>query len=335
MARETKVGLLVGLGFIVCFAVILSRRSSPEPADAQLAFNPFTPAPSLHAPATPPSARESLSVSRNSPPVSRNSPRPLPEDSPADPARAANPRPQEDFDPGLVERNAAALVEQGEFEAQPPRLTSAGSNPSAGERRSLRELLDRATTQGPRNDPPQAQPRQRKRASPPRRRLAAPAASTGDGTAYTVAPGDTLWKIAGKAYGKKSTQQLVNAIFEANRGVMKSPDDLKAGASLILPGWEGALPKPARNAARGSEAAPSQRQDDGRPPIGDESIRWYQVRPRDGYASIARRELGDVSRWREIHELNKDKFPDPDRIRDGVRIKLPPVMVALAGGEAP
>jgi len=37
--------------------------------------------------------------------------------------------------------------------------------------------------------------------------------------------------------------------------------------------------------------------------------------------------LGDAARWRELHELNKDKFPDPKMIREGVRIKLPTTKV--------
>ena len=52
-------------------------------------------------------------------------------------------------------------------------------------------------------------------------------------------------------------------------------------------------------------------------------IRWYQIKKNDRYVSIARSQLGDASRWRELFELNKDKFPDPQRIREGVRIKLP------------
>jgi nucleoid-associated protein YgaU len=47
------------------------------------------------------------------------------------------------------------------------------------------------------------------------------------------------------------------------------------------------------------------------------------VRKNDRYASIARDVLGDGNRWDEIYAMNKDKFPDPHRIREGVRIKVP------------
>ncbi|MEK7756839.1 MAG: LysM domain-containing protein, partial [Planctomycetota bacterium] len=62
------------------------------------------------------------------------------------------------------------------------------------------------------------------------------------------------------------------------------------------------------------------------------TYRWYQVKKNDRYASIAREQLGDAGRWRELHELNKDKFPNPQSIREGVRIKLPAAKV-LASAE--
>ncbi len=59
-------------------------------------------------------------------------------------------------------------------------------------------------------------------------------------------------------------------------------------------------------------------------PVDDgEGSRWYQVKKGDRYTSIAREQLGDVSRWQAIFELNREKFPDPNRIREGVRIRLP------------
>lgn len=62
-----------------------------------------------------------------------------------------------------------------------------------------------------------------------------------------------------------------------------------------------------------------------------DGFRSYQVKKNDRYVSIARDQLGDGSRWRELHELNKDKFPDPQQIREGVRIKLPSTsLVAIA-----
>ena len=80
---------------------------------------------------------------------------------------------------------------------------------------------------------------------------AAPAAKEGAprtaaGDTYTVAPGDSLWKIAKKVYGKGS---LWKVIYEANRKLLPKPGALKVGMKLIVP------PAPARAAK--SPAAPA------------------------------------------------------------------------------
>lgn len=49
--------------------------------------------------------------------------------------------------------------------------------------------------------------------------------------------------------------------------------------------------------------------------------RWYEVRSRDTFTSIAQRELGSSQRWTEIKSLNKDV--DPAKIRPGMKLRLP------------
>jgi nucleoid-associated protein YgaU len=149
---------------------------------------------------------------------------------------------------------------------------------------------------------------------------------------HKVVAGDTLSKIAAKYYGSKS-RRVINAIFDANRSSLANPDTVGAGVELLLPTIEGvgapsAVMPPV---GRSPTARPA-----GRPPEPaephDQRFQWYQIQKNDRYVSIAREQLGDESRWRELYELNKDKFPDPGRIREGVRIKLP-VTVAVASGK--
>lgn len=67
------------------------------------------------------------------------------------------------------------------------------------------------------------------KASPP----AAPAAQPAAGNRrHTVQPGDTLFKIAQQYYGNRARWR---DIYAANRGVMKSETDLKAGMQLRIP----------------------------------------------------------------------------------------------------
>jgi nucleoid-associated protein YgaU len=141
------------------------------------------------------------------------------------------------------------------------------------------------------------------------------------GTKYVVLAGDTLYGIAGKHYGKRSGA-LVRAIVAANRDALQDPDKLRVGAVLLLP--ELGVEKVVATGSAGAPAAPASRgilaASESKPP---RAFGWYQVQRGDRYASIARKQLGDAKRWREVFELNKEKFPDPDRIRDGVLIKIP------------
>jgi nucleoid-associated protein YgaU len=154
---------------------------------------------------------------------------------------------------------------------------------------------------------------------------------------YTVAPGDTLSKIALAHFGNKS-RTSVNTIFDANRSTLASPDDLKAGLVLSLPVVEGMVrlvnsepPKASSPKSSKTEEAKNHPTKKSAEPRAA-TYRWYQVKKNDRYSSIAREQLGDAGRWRELHELNKDKFPNPQSIREGVRIKLPAAKV-LASAE--
>ena len=49
---------------------------------------------------------------------------------------------------------------------------------------------------------------------------------------HTVAKGDTLWKIAEKAYGNGAKYQ---AIFEANKPMLSDPDKIYPGQVLRIP----------------------------------------------------------------------------------------------------
>jgi len=126
----------------------------------------------------------------------------------------------------------------------------------------------------------------------------------------------------------RHTPSIIDAIFNANRSTLSSPDDLRVGADLVLPAINGLV---AASAKQARAANPRRSNDTRSSPRGGSNFRWYQIRKNDRYVSIARVQLGDANRWREIYELNTDTFPDPQRIRHGVRIKLPVTRTASAG----
>ena len=51
-------------------------------------------------------------------------------------------------------------------------------------------------------------------------------------SSYTVESGDTLWKIAERVYGQGAKYE---AIFEANRDLLDSPDHILPGQKLVIP----------------------------------------------------------------------------------------------------
>jgi nucleoid-associated protein YgaU len=151
--------------------------------------------------------------------------------------------------------------------------------------------------------------------------------------------GDTLTRIAQTYYGTQSAD-VIDALFEANRSVLRSVDALNVGDELSLPVIDGRVPKAVVGTAHSVQAGEAPRASSASAGVGAEGnggtpFRWYQIKKNDRYMTIAREQLGSESRWREIYELNIDKFPDPERIREGVRIKLPTMGSPAGTGARP
>lgn len=345
MARETKVGLLVGIGFIVCFAIILSNRAGYREIRSSLPHSASAAGmiqPQAHT-ATVPEQRARDYVLRTggapraadvggegfmrspSAPVPRDSERPEPL------APRSNQRPEMALAgepaPGIGAAEHPdvpidALDRTLEWQAVPTGNATAdgGLRSEDAEDVSSPPLKPIVGTRasGPASGPVRTEPAPR------------PA-----GRAYVVQSGDTLSKIAKRFYGVCGTKTL-QAIQEANRDRMPNPDLVRTGQTLILPGLDQAAPSetPRSPAARTHSAAPPNDKathtvapnEPTAPPKRRPSPRpwrWYQVEKGDLYGTIALKELGTSKRWKEIFELNKDVFPDPSRIRWGVRIKIP------------
>lgn len=351
MARETKVGLLAGLTFIVVFAAILANRGQKDPLLSQKSL----------------STDSQVAVGEKFVPTDpyevRNTLRELPEER----YRPTPVRMQEPFGAG-----DSIAAERVSGEQDPPRKTPPGTRtirfgPAAESPQSAiavaRPIPQETTTsppglsketqqfasQGTRQIP--GDPTSMKRSGVEAQGLAggdavaAPLATVPQkmvtvplilqqqvsselkksavaGAKYVVLAGDTLYAIAGKHYGKRGGK-FVRAIVEANRDTLPDPNKLRVGVVLVLPKMDVKAKVAASSvnapAGGGSGATTATKTTANKL----REFEWYQVRKGDRYASIAREKLGDARRWRELFEMNKDKFPNPDRIRDGVLIKIP------------
>ena len=109
---------------------------------------------------------------------------------------------------------------------------------------------------------------------------------------YTVQRGDTLSSIAGAKLGNQARWP---EIFVLNRATVPSPNRIFPGQVLLLPPREPTGPIP----------------------------RLYTVVRGDNLTKIAREQLGDGNRSREIFNLNRDVIADPDRIIVGQVLVLP------------
>jgi nucleoid-associated protein YgaU len=345
MARETKVGLLAGLAFIICFAIILANRgrqdpivrSTPTLADRSVNTPQIGQGIPIQAPVHPtntplpgdaaPSPHQSLGARLNpvrkdlAPPTNQS----MVDANPRNSERSLVPRRSRTADstpgardltrsttpagnPELISPSTEQLQRQAILQERLDAITTGDDQQRDAQRRAIRpaRVTSKSIEQSPIARPKSAMPSR----------------------SYKVKPGDTLTSIAKQHYGR-STGAVVNAIYQANRSNLTSPDDLRVNVELVLPEIEGAASQSiVSGGTRSASHAISKSSSSKSPAAG---FKWYQIKKNDRYVSIARDQLGDGDRWREIYELNKDKFPDPQRIRHGVRIKLPTKNASAAG----
>jgi len=128
-------------------------------------------------------------------------------------------------------------------------------------------------------------------------------------TTYTVASGDSLWKIAHKQYPSANVQKQIDAILAANPA-LTADSMLKVGQKITLPAASSVVADPARLPAEKQAAVTGGRA--------------YEVKEGDTLSTIAKKELGTSKRWTEIYELNKTRLSDPAKIVVGMKLTLPP-----------
>lgn len=145
---------------------------------------------------------------------------------------------------------------------------------------------------------------------------------------YVVTNGDSLAVIARKVYGCQDGNKKINItrLFQANRGILKSPDEIYVGQRLTIPPLSDSQPNEIEKLSYPTsfEKAESIDQRNIATDSGQaEENRRHVVQEGDSLWQIAAEQLGDGTRYHEIAELNAGILEDEDNLVIGMCLKLP------------
>lgn len=338
MTRETKIGLLVGLAFIIVIGILLSDhlQSSTEPprsVDMNMVAN------NVRTTVTPPGASNaSIVVPAPVPqpqivhqvPTQRDLQQPTPASeivkigpgsASQAPTQAPNPNVSMTSTPIQQAPAVAQVGNSQQMDNQTPLRASqpeaAGIDPNSAIAQIARANGQQLVGVTPTGTQSQT-------------------AGAAGAKEYIAEPGDNLSKIAAKFYGK-STKAGQDAITAANPSLMNDPNKvIYVGKPYRIPAMASAstvTQQPAIVAVQQTPAAPTApaatvQQKPTTPARSPEN--WYTVKSGDTLTRIAREELGDASAVNAIVELNRDTIKDPGRLSPNMKIRLPGKSVAQA-----
>ncbi|OHB56960.1 MAG: hypothetical protein A2173_10595 [Planctomycetes bacterium RBG_13_44_8b] len=149
---------------------------------------------------------------------------------------------------------------------------------------------------------------------------------------YIVCAGDSLAFIAKKFYGPEEGNRKINIdrIFENNRKILKSPDDIYVGQKLTIPSPSNSTADKSKVDGVFSSTLFEKVESIGRSISANlpnkrelTQSKSYTVRQGDSLWKIAAEQLGNSARYAEIAKLNADIINDENNIPAGLRLKLP------------
>ncbi len=312
MTRETKIGLLVGLAFIIVIGILLSDhvKSTTEPIAAPLPGVAENVLGSVRAPGADEGSTSTTIVNSQQPVTPRQ---PVPTQNELGSAHA----PEADISlhgptggqPAVVIRKTSA-----------PQLAPAASDNSTADGGQTSETRT-PDNSGRVSDALNSVARQNNEALVP----VGLAAGSGGPRKYTAQSGDTLSHMAARFLGSNSKANR-DAIVKANPSLVQDPNRIIAGHVYVIPAASSKAP--ARAAATDAPVpAPA-------PAAADNSTAqgefWYTVQPGDNLWSIAAEQLGTGTASAAIKELNKDLLKGGDAVRPNMRLRLPAKPIASA-----
>lgn len=366
MTRETKIGLLVGLAFIIVIGILLSDQlmRSTEPPPAPLAtvadtLRKGTVTPASH---NPPITRVVPQAADASPdtavPTKDEITRPQPPVTIVEIKPGANAAGGGNVVIGPGNTNSLPIAPPGQAgraigltgaDAQPPTVRTtgpAGPTSQAGDGTRGRSIADIAaamgeTLVGPDGQPLRANPQGLTSMPPvyptdpsllPQQQARATQVG-GAGAKYKAEAGDSLSKIAAKFFGSDSKANR-EAIVKANPSLAENPEMIIAGRTYTIPGvvqaQAPAQPQPKAASPAPKPQQPTAERTEKQPIKASAAEYWYQVQKGDTLTKIAKDRLGDVHTVAAIKELNRENVKDWNKLLVGTKLRLPAKPLASA-----
>ena len=325
MTRETKIGLLVGLAFIIVIGILLSDHltSTNEPQQAQLAkagdsvrSGVTTPGSAAATAANPPivnTAQQQAVAPQQTVPTKEE----LTPKQPAveivqiggatPPTKPAQAQDQAVAQGGTTTEQPQQLsAQQGVTNGTPVARTSDANVPGS--------LANVAKTMGeevvPVGQATQVAPK------PP-----AGSATPVAGKQYKAEAGDSVSKMATKFFGA-NTKANRDAIVAANPSLQQNANMVVVGRTYVIPVAGGSATPQA--AAPAPAPAPVAEKPASAPEY------FYTVKPNDSLSKIAIEQMGSASALAAIRDLNKDLLKGGDLIHPNMKLRLPSKPIASA-----
>ncbi len=332
MTRETKIGLLVGLAFIIVIGILLSEHltTTTERPMAPLAEAGHGVREGVTAPGTqgldqpvaprPAEPRQQIPIAREITP---------PQPGPAPQVTIGGPTdPQPNGQQTIIVRGETPAPAQTVDQPILPQNTDVGPI-----------ITKNQPTHDPfANDPVMKAAAERGQPMVPidPKKSAEAMALAVKAKEYKAQPGDTLSRIAALLPGG-STKANRDAIVKLNPTLQKDPNKIISGRMYLLPTENAgnakaavdskeqlvkadALPKP--------EVKPPEPKPDAKPEDKSTATRVYVVKAGDTLTKIATAELGSKAEVGTIRKLNEDVLKGGDAIKVDMKLKLPAKQVA-------
>lgn len=344
MTRETKIGLLVGLAFIIVIGILLSDHltSATEPPQAPLvqaggnvrtgvmvpgaaAAPPITNVQNVQqvAPRQPLPTQEELRPKKPPVEIVQIGPGNVP---PAHVTQAQPPvSPINHQAPPAAQPHPAVVASR----INPDQPADANSNPALQKvARSMGEEIV------PAGQAPSGGGSQTEQPNPPK---AGGATSVASGTQYQAQPGDSLGRIAAKTLGT-SSKAACDAIIALNPSLQSNPNLVIAGRTYNIPSRGNSAPKQTNSDNAPPAPAPvspadsqGQTADSGNTtPASATPEYFYTVKSGDTLTKIATEQLGSPAAVQAIRDLNQDALNGSDLIRVNQKLRLPAKPLAAA-----